>query len=164
MSEVKTTEFEFCALELMNVVDRSIEIVIPELDELEDETYYVVGAKQRLKLGCELNWSNKREIVYERDNGICHICGKHVPWEDYNCGHIVDRCCGGSDRLSNLVCMCAYCNDVMKDCHETREQYVEWLGAMVSMAKSINLEVLFFREVMARAERARILRDPTATG
>jgi 5-methylcytosine-specific restriction endonuclease McrA len=72
------------------------------------------------------SWDSKRAEVYLRDNGVCDICTIHLRFEDFECGHIVDRCCGGSDDLDNLVVMCTLCNRVIKDLHETKEEYERW--------------------------------------
>jgi hypothetical protein len=44
----------------------------------------------------------------------------------YNCGHIVDLVCQGTDRLDNLAVMCKICNQWRKSQHETKEEYILW--------------------------------------
>lgn len=86
-----------------------------------------------VKRGTEADWRATRKLVYRRDGGICHVCGRDVLWDGYECGHIVDRVCGGTDRPSNLVTMCIICNR-LKPMHESRVEYLAWIegGAWVS--------------------------------
>jgi hypothetical protein len=86
-----------------------------------------------VKRGTEADWRATRRQVYERDRGICHVCGRDVAWDAYECGHIIDRVCGGTDRPSNLVTMHALCNQ-LKPLHETRAEYLAWVegGAWMS--------------------------------
>lgn len=83
-------------------------------------------ASGKVSRGTMLSWSTLRKLVWLRDDERCDVCGNQITWEMYHCGHIVDRVCGGSDRLDNLVVMCNYCNLFRKDLHETKEQYIEW--------------------------------------
>lgn len=76
--------------------------------------------------GTEVNWKATRRKVFDRDQGVCHVCGSQVAWDNYECGHIIDRVCGGSDRLSNLVTMCVLCNR-LKPMHRTRAEYLDWI-------------------------------------
>lgn len=71
-------------------------------------------------------WRATRANVYERDGARCHVCGTDVVWDNYECGHIVDRVAGGTDRPSNLVCMCIRCNR-LKPVHDTRDAYIAWV-------------------------------------
>lgn len=73
------------------------------------------------------SWPTLRQTVYDRDRAQCHVCGAFVFWRNYECGHIVDRMCGGHDRLSNLVTMCRTCNR-LKPVHETRDEYATWIN------------------------------------
>lgn len=75
-----------------------------------------------------VGWKKTAQLVYERDGGLCHVCMRTVERVDYECGHIIDRMVGGTDRLSNLVTMCIVCNR-MKPPHETRAEYLAWLDA-----------------------------------
>lgn len=70
------------------------------------------------------NWSKTRVRIYERDAGVCQVCGRPVPPEWYECGHIVDRCLDGSDEDDNLVVMCIACNR-LKDVHATPTDFPE---------------------------------------
>ena len=90
---------------------------------LEEEPYEQ-AAKAALR-GTTFPWLHLRALVYERDHGVCQVCGDAIDRDSYECGHIIDRVVGGSDRLSNLVCMCITCNR-LKPLTETREQYIAW--------------------------------------
>jgi HNH endonuclease len=91
---------------------------------LLEEEPYKQAAKAALR-GTTIPWSHLRALVYERDHGVCQVCGDAINADSYECGHIIDRVVGGSDRLSNLVCMCITCNR-LKPLTETREQYIAW--------------------------------------
>ena len=72
------------------------------------------------------SWDVKRQLVWKRDGGICQLCKRTLKLSEYECGHIVDKMCGGSDELDNLVVMCWACNH-LKGQHETREEYEKWV-------------------------------------
>lgn len=74
------------------------------------------------------SWAKIRARVYERDAGVCHPCAKLVSFDEYECGHIVDRSSGGTDRDSNLVAMCIVCNR-LKPTHSTRADYLAWVAS-----------------------------------
>jgi SOS response regulatory protein OraA/RecX len=91
---------------------------------LLEEEPYEQAAKAALR-GTTVPWSHLRALVYERDHGVCQVCGDAIDLDSYECGHIIDRVVGGSDRLCNLVCMCISCNR-LKPLTETREAYIVW--------------------------------------
>jgi hypothetical protein len=71
---------------------------------------------------------------------VCQVCGDALEWQEYECGHIIDCCVGGSDRLSNLVCMCIVCNR-LKPLTETRAEYMAWArqgGPAMEVAAIVN--------------------------
>lgn len=76
--------------------------------------------------GTKKPWKQIRREVYDRDRGICQVCGDFVEWEYYECGHIIDVLRGGSDRKSNLLCMCNVCNR-RKPIHNTRREFWDWV-------------------------------------
>jgi 5-methylcytosine-specific restriction endonuclease McrA len=78
--------------------------------------------------GTLMSWNRIRKIVWERDGGTCQVCGEILEWDywGWECGHIVDRCMGGSDRPSNLEVMCYWCNH-RKPPHKTKAEYYEWV-------------------------------------
>ncbi len=73
-----------------------------------------------------MSWDTLRKHVYERDKGVCQVCGEWTAPEIYECGHVIDRCVGGLDELSNLVAMCICCNRLKPE-HATRAAYDEWI-------------------------------------
>lgn len=80
------------------------------------------------KRGTEESWDKIRRFIYDRDKGICYVCKTFVEWKHYECGHIVDRVCGGSDLPENLVVMCNVCNRNYKPLHATRKEFDEWMA------------------------------------
>jgi RNA-directed DNA polymerase len=75
----------------------AITIQREELDSLEEEW---VGTERRRGEG------DRKEEVYQRDNGICGICGNFVPWEEAELDHRIPRArfnpLEGGDRWENL--------------------------------------------------------------
>lgn len=75
----------------------AINIQREELDSLEEEW---VGTERRRGEG------DRKEEVYQRDNGICGICGNFVPWDEAELDHRIPRArfnpLEGGDRWENL--------------------------------------------------------------
>lgn len=54
------------------------------------------------------NWHEMVEQVQIRSNGICENCGRWIGIiTASNCHHVISRGRGGSDILSNLICLCS---------------------------------------------------------
>ncbi len=85
------------------------------------------------------SWESIRKLVWQRDGGVCHICGWKMPEDAYECGHIIDRTVGGTDRPSNVVVMCFLCNRWLKDLHCTRQDYLTWLASSTEVAQTRSL-------------------------
>ncbi len=60
------------------------------------------------------NWERDRDIVMERDNYTCHVCGK--PGAD-RVDHVIPQSQGGPDRLSNYA---PIHDRVPPHCHRTK--------------------------------------------
>lgn len=73
-------------------------------------------------------WRRLRKQVWERDNGVCQVCGQAFEYEYYELGHKVDRVCGGDDVLDNLCVMCNVCNR-LKPLHENLDEYNQWVSS-----------------------------------
>jgi len=52
-----------------------------------------------------------REIVIERDNSICQLCGKQAT----QLHHIVYRSHSGDNTAYNLICLCDLCHRTVHD-------------------------------------------------
>ena len=52
-----------------------------------------------------------RIAVYQRDKGICQICGKPVDINDFTVDHIIPLDRGGLNTMSNYRCLCKRCNE-----------------------------------------------------
>jgi hypothetical protein len=121
-------EEEFNA-EKMRLVDAYIEgdQSIPSSEILAVATQRATKrARARTQRGTDEPWRAIRRRIHERDGGHCGVCGLMVGPGEYDCGHIIDRMCGGSDRDDNLVTMCGHCNQA-KPPHETLDEYRQWI-------------------------------------
>lgn len=52
----------------------------------------------------------RRREVYERDEGICHVCGGAVAWEDYDMDHVVPLSTSGEHSYANVKVSHSACN------------------------------------------------------
>lgn len=56
-----------------------------------------------------------RKLVYERDGGVCQLCGRPIPYESFTIDHIEPLGRGGKNDMSNLRCVCEVCNKIKMD-------------------------------------------------
>ncbi len=61
-------------------------------------------------LGIRAFDDNTKREVYERQNGICSICGKHFEIEQMEADHITPWCDGGRTVSENCQMLCRECN------------------------------------------------------
>lgn len=52
----------------------------------------------------------RRREVYERDEGICHVCGETITWDDYDMDHVVPLTAGGAHTYENVKASHSACN------------------------------------------------------
>lgn len=92
-----------------------LEIRVSELMADEDVTrksgvyeYLLTGKEKSLSIRA----FDKRDIraVYERQKGICPICGGHFEYEEMHADHIVPWSKGGKTTLDNCQMLCRDCN------------------------------------------------------
>jgi hypothetical protein len=75
------------------------------------------------------SWAVLRQLIYERDDGVCWVCGEWVEIEHYECGHLIARLCGGLDIPENLVVMCNVCNRLKPE-HDSIEAVTAWRDSL----------------------------------
>lgn len=46
-----------------------------------------------------------RQQVFDRDRGLCALCGGPVRWDDYECHHRLMKSQLGRDEMANLICL-----------------------------------------------------------
>jgi predicted DNA-binding ribbon-helix-helix protein len=68
----------------------------------------------------------RREYQLYYRSGRCWACGSLVGIEYLECGHLIDKLCGGSDDITNLRPMCLSCNRLEKPFHNTIDEVLEW--------------------------------------
>jgi len=71
------------------------------------------------------DWLILRSNIYLRDKGMCWVCNTFVNLDEYDLGHLIDRCNGGHDAYDNLTVMHKSCN-LSKPRHETLEEAMKW--------------------------------------
>ena len=71
------------------------------------------------------DWLRLRSDIYIRDKGMCWICNTFVSLEDYDLGHLIDKCNGGHNDYDNLAVMHKLCN-LSKPKHTSLEECLKW--------------------------------------
>ncbi len=51
-----------------------------------------------------------RQLIYERANGKCELCGRKILFVDMTLDHVKPLSMGGEDNVNNLSCTCEPCN------------------------------------------------------
>ena len=99
-----------------------LESIIKDLlldDEVENTKGiypYIFTIDENRKNGNELllrlrAYSDKMKLAqYEKQQGICKICGKHFEYDEMEGDHIVPWHDGGKTEASNLQMLCKHCN------------------------------------------------------
>jgi len=75
----------------------------PVYGGLHDEAFRTMPAKEK--------WPYFRRRIWERDRGLCRLCGRPVPLSpEMHVDHVLDRHRGGADHWDNLRIAHADCN------------------------------------------------------
>ena len=61
-----------------------------------------------------------RRAVYERDSYACALCGRRDPIHVH---HIKKRSAGGTNALTNLICLCPTCHAIAHGEYELKHQF-----------------------------------------
>jgi len=54
----------------------------------------------------------QREMIYEKANGKCELCGKSILFDNMTLDHIKPLAMGGTNDISNVQCSCSVCNSL----------------------------------------------------
>ncbi|MEO6884101.1 MAG: HNH endonuclease signature motif containing protein [Bacteroidia bacterium] len=81
------------------------------------------------------DWSLRRELVYNRDNGQCQRCGKNEKINTCHIHHIIRRANDGNHALENLVVLCRSCHTLM-DGHSKMQSFRDYY---ISKSKIIHI-------------------------
>lgn len=68
------------------------------------------AAKRRALRGGATVEIVSRHIVYQRDAGRCHLCGKKVPKRGWHLDHLIPLARGGEHSYRNVAVSCPKCN------------------------------------------------------
>jgi len=68
-----------------------------------------IARRRARKLGASIE-KVSRMLVYDRDDGRCHLCGKKVNPKRWHLDHIVPLALGGEHSYRNVAVACPKCN------------------------------------------------------
>lgn len=101
-----------------------LETEIKSLMENEEVTdkkgiyeYVLSGKDSRLAKKLSKRAFSKHDVrtVYERQDGVCPICGNHFELAEMQADHIIPWNHGGRTEIGNLQMLCQHCNAVKSD-------------------------------------------------
>lgn len=78
--------------------------------------YYVLDGNEK-NLNLRQFRDCEKRTIYEKQGGICPICGKHYEFNEMDADHIVPWSKGGKTTIDNLQMLCKKCN------HEKSNKY-----------------------------------------
>lgn len=64
----------------------------------------------RKKVHRKIYSQDTRQLIYERAEGRCELCGRKILFEDMTLDHVKPLSMGGEDNVNNLSCTCEPCN------------------------------------------------------
>lgn len=99
-----------------NLDASKLEIEIQKLMADDDVTkksgiYEYVLSKNEKFLNIRKFTETQKRTVYEKQKGICAICGKHFEFEEMEGDHIIPWSKGGHTTLDNCQMCCKHCNN-----------------------------------------------------
>ena len=59
-----------------------------------------------------------RKYIYQRDHGVCQICGAKITYAEMTVDHIHPLSLGGLNCRNNYQCTCRYCNQMKQDLYQ----------------------------------------------
>lgn len=71
--------------------------------------YYILDNNEK-NLNIRAFRESEKRTVYEKQQGICPICGKHFEYDEMDADHIVAWSLGGKTTIDNLQMLCKKCN------------------------------------------------------
>lgn len=72
---------------------------------------YANNARRRALLrGAPVRDQIRKSDVWERDRGICHLCGKRANPRDWHLDHLLPLSCGGDHSMNNVAVSHPSCN------------------------------------------------------
>ena len=79
--------------------------------------------KQKIKRTYRLTKTDKAEIL-SKTNGRCHLCGRQLSVDNFECDHVEKHTVGGSSDPTNFLAACRTCNNYRW--HYLPEEY-QWI-------------------------------------
>jgi len=72
------------------------------------------AARRPLSLAARMTvWNTWQAGGAEAGSGPCHVCGRAILQQDFECGHVVSVAHGGTNSIDNLRPLCRTCNRSM---------------------------------------------------
>lgn len=94
-----------------NALETEIKRLMSDSDiQRKNGIYQYVLDHDEHHLGIRAFDDNTKREVYERQNGICPICGEHFAIEQMEADHITPWCDGGRTIADNCQMLCRECN------------------------------------------------------
>lgn len=94
-------------------------IITEDSDLVDFEEKKQFTKEQLLTLGVSTNKTKRivfppetRQIIYEKNNGRCAICGKKIKYKNFTIDHILPLDRGGENHIDNLQPACEQCNSL----------------------------------------------------
>jgi 5-methylcytosine-specific restriction endonuclease McrA len=78
-------------------------------DANHDKTRAYAAKRRALERGAFVEYVDPK-LIYVRDGGRCHICGKKVPKKNWHLDHLIPLARGGEHSYKNVAVACPGCN------------------------------------------------------
>ena len=72
--------------------------------------------------------NSKKDRVWNKTHGHCHLCGERLNKADWQIDHLVPRERGGADEDWNLLPICGFCNRMKKAATEYKMRRILMYG------------------------------------
>lgn len=108
----------------------------------------------------------QRKIVFEKTDGLCHVCGCTLDIADFEADHVKPNSQGGTNVVDNFLPACSKCNNYRWNYSPEEIQWVlklgVWLKTKIQVRSEQGLEIAkeFLEDEIKREARRRLPRNP----
>lgn len=93
-----------------------------------------------------------REMLYARQNGICHYCQQQTEFKQWSIDHVVPLCRGGKNHALNKVGACKTCNGQKGPLTEVEFRATEYLNHIPHQHTGWEVAVRCLKRAVQKAE------------